>query len=158
MKIYLMHQTHTDIGYTERQEKLEWYHVEYLKQAIVISEAIRSGEKKEWEGFVWNNETHWIIETFFKSVDDSWKERLFDAIKAGHIQLTANFLNMTDLVDESLLKKYLEKAVKFGKSIGVKINTALAQDVNGFGWGYAQALYDTGVRRFYTCVHNHHGF
>ncbi|NLG81048.1 MAG: hypothetical protein GX490_00795 [Bacilli bacterium] len=158
MKIFLMHQTHTDIGYTERQEKLEWYHVEYLKQAIVISEAIRSGEKKEWEGFVWNNETHWIIETFLKSVDDSWKERLFDAIKAGHIQLTANFLNMTDLVDESLLKKYLEKAVKFGKSIGVKINTALAQDVNGFGWGYAQALYDTGVRRFYTCVHNHHGF
>ena len=37
MKIYLMHQTHTDIGYTDRQEKIVKYHIDYLKQAISIN-------------------------------------------------------------------------------------------------------------------------
>ena len=53
MKVYLLHQTHTDIGYTDRQEKIVKFHVDYLKQAIRISERIASGEKPQWEGFVW---------------------------------------------------------------------------------------------------------
>ncbi len=77
-----MHQTHTDIGYTDRQEKLIKYHVDYLKQAVKISEAIAQG-RKEWEGFVWNNETFWILERFLEHTDKSWKERLLKAIHRG---------------------------------------------------------------------------
>jgi len=158
MKIYLMHQTHTDIGYTDRQEKIVKYHIDYLKQAIKISEAIRSGEKKEWEGFVWNNETHWILETFLKNVSKSWEDRLIEAIKAGHIHLMGNYLNVTDLVDNHILRKYLKNATAYGDKIGVKVDTAVSMDINGWGFGYAQAFYDAGIRRFYTCIHNHHGF
>ncbi len=158
MKIYLMHQTHTDIGYTDRQEKIEKYHVDYLKQAIRISEKIRSGAKPEWEGFIWNNETYWIIETFLKHVDKSWENRLIDAIKAGHIRLMGNYLNLTDLVDDLILRKYLKKATDYGKEIGIKVDTAVSMDINGWGFGYSQAFYDAGIRRFYTCIHNHHGF
>lgn len=31
-------------------------------------------------------------------------------------------------------------------------------DINGWGYGYSQALYDSGIKRFYTSIHNHHGF
>ncbi len=157
MKIYLMHQTHTDIGYTDRQEKITKYHVDYLKQAIKISETIAEG-KKAWEGFVWNNETHWIIEKFIEATNKDWLERLIKAINRGHIQLAGNYLNLTDLVDDTILRKYLKKARHFADEHNVRLDSAISMDINGWSWGYADALYDAGIKHFYTCIHNHHGF
>lgn len=157
MKIYLMHQTHTDIGYTDRQEKITLYHIDYLKQAIRMSEAIDSGHKS-WQGFVWNNEMFWIIERFIEATDQTWHERLLNAIKRGHIQLTSNYLNMTDLVDARILNKYLQRAKTFGLNHDVRMDAAISMDINGWSYGYAQAMADAGVRNFYTCIHNHHGF
>ncbi len=157
MKIYLMHQTHTDIGYTDRQEKITKYHVDYLKQAIIISEKIANG-KKEWEGFIWNNETHWIIERFIEATDVTWQKRLIEAIRRGHIQLAGNYLNLTDLVDGDILKIYLQKARDFADTHKVRLDTAISMDINGWSWGYCDAMYDAGIRYFYTCIHNHHGF
>lgn len=158
MKIYLLHQTHTDIGYTDRQEKIVKYHVDYLKQAIRISERIASGEKPEWEGFVWNNETFWILDMFLQYTDDSWEQRLLDAVNRGHIQLTGNYINLTELIDYDVLSKYLNKAKDYSEKNNVTINSAISMDINGWGYGYSQAMYNAGIRRFYTCVHNHHGF
>lgn len=158
MKIYLLHQTHTDIGYTDRQEKIVKYHVDYLKQAIRISERIASGEKPEWEGFVWNNETFWILDMFLKYTDSEWEKRLLDSVKRGHIELTGNYLNLTELVDYDILKKYLNKAKNYSENNDVTINSAISMDINGWGYGYSQAMADAGIKRFYTCIHNHHGF
>lgn len=157
MKIYLLHQTHTDIGYTDRQEKIEKYHIDYLKQAIIISERIEKG-KTEWEGFVWNNETFWILEKFWDNTDETWHKRLLDAINRGHIQLAGNYLNLTELVDFDVLTKYLQNAKRFSETHNVRVDSAISMDINGWGYGYSQALYDAGIKRFYTCIHNHHGF
>ena len=157
MKIYLMHQTHTDIGYTDRQEKITKYHVDYLKQAIEISEKIQAGQK-EWAGFVWNNETHWIIERFLEHTDQSWHERLIAAIKRDDIQLAGNYLNLTDLVDGEILKRFLKKGRAFADQHGLRMDTAISMDINGWSWGYLDAMHDAGIRHFFTCIHNHHGF
>lgn len=158
MKVYIMMQTHTDIGYTDRQEKITRYHIDYLKQAITYSEAIADGSHPEWKGFVWNNESFWIIDKFLKNTDVSWHKRLEAAIKRNHIQVTGNYLNLTDLVDSKALEKQLAKVKNFGEKVGVKINSAVSMDINGWSWGYSQLLYNAGIRRFYTCIHNHHGF
>ncbi len=65
-EIYVIQHTHTDIGYTERQEVIEAFQIDYIKQAIEISEAIYEGDKKEWEGFRWTCETFWAVEKFFR--------------------------------------------------------------------------------------------
>ena len=51
-QIFLIHHSHTDIGYTERQEKLVRYHVDFIKQAIDILNELHQLGKKEYEGFV----------------------------------------------------------------------------------------------------------
>jgi len=158
MKIYLLHQTHTDIGYTDRQEKIVEYHIDYLKQAIIISERITSGEKPEWNGFVWNNETFWILDMFLIHTNKEWEDRLLKAVRRGHIQLTGNYINLTELVDYNILSKYLNKAKQYSSKKDVIINSAISMDINGWGYGYSQAMYNAGIRRFYSCVHNHHGF
>ncbi|MDR4969356.1 MAG: hypothetical protein RG740_07035, partial [Acholeplasmataceae bacterium] len=156
MKIFLMQQTHTDIGYTDRQEKITKFHIDYIKQAIRISEKIDQGFEK-FKGFVWNNESFWIIERFLESTDNQWKQRLLEAINRGHIQLTSNYLNLSDLVDIDILKKYLKKAQQFGEKHQIRIDSAISMDVNGWSYGYLDAMLEAGVKHFYTCVHNHHG-
>ncbi|MFA5067364.1 MAG: hypothetical protein WC339_06530 [Candidatus Izemoplasmatales bacterium] len=158
MKIYLMHQTHTDIGYTDRQEKITKYHIDYLKQAICISEEITSDPNSPYQGFVWNNESFWIIDTFLKNVDNSWKDRLIKAIQRKHIQVTGNYLNLTELVDYHVLEKYIRKAKDFGELTGVQVTSAISMDINGWGIGYPDVFIENGITRFFTSVHNHHGF
>ena len=44
-KIFMIQHTHTDVGYTERQEKVEINQIDYIKQAINMFEEIKSGRK-----------------------------------------------------------------------------------------------------------------
>lgn len=51
--VYLIHHSHTDIGYTERQEKIMRYHYDFIRQAIEILDDIHSGKTTGCDGFVW---------------------------------------------------------------------------------------------------------
>ena len=44
--IYVIHHSHTDIGYTERQERIEQYHVDFIRQALDITEAAQRGSAR----------------------------------------------------------------------------------------------------------------
>lgn len=54
--IFLIHHSHTDIGYTERQEKLMNYHKDFIVQAINILDDIHSGKLQGCQGFKWQCE------------------------------------------------------------------------------------------------------
>ncbi len=156
-KIYLIHHSHTDIGYTERQEKIERFHVDFIKQAIKISEDIQLGKRKEWKGFRWTCESFWGVEKFLKESTPEWKERFVKAIKHGDIEITGNYLNLSELIDYDVLKNMLTKSVDYAKSIDQKLDSAMTADINGYSWGYSQALIDAGIKNFFSCVHTHHG-
>lgn len=156
-KLYVIHHSHTDIGYTDRQEKIERYHIEFIKQAIEISEHARSGAKPEWEGFRWTCETFWAVEKFLERTDSGWRARLEKALRAGDIGLSGTYLNMTELIDGDILARMTRRAVDFGKSIGVNVRSAMTADINGYSWGYAQAMVDAGIENLFSCVHTHHG-
>lgn len=62
--VYLIHHSHTDIGYTERQEKIMRYHYDFIRQAIEILDDIHSGKTTGCDGFVWQCENHWADRKF----------------------------------------------------------------------------------------------
>ncbi|WP_240421361.1 hypothetical protein [Paenibacillus periandrae] len=156
-KIFVIHHAHTDVGYTDRQEKVALYHVDFIKQAIEISEKIRSGERAEWEGFRWTCESFWPVEQFLEQTTTEWHERFKLALQAGHIELTANYLHIVEILDNGIFKACTEKAVDFASSMGLKIDSAMTADLNGYGWGYAQSLADLGIQNLSMCIHTHHG-
>ena len=65
--IEVLHHSHTDIGYTERQELICRYHADFLRQALDILRRIDRGEAKEQRGFRWQCENHWQIENFLSA-------------------------------------------------------------------------------------------
>ncbi|WP_067625132.1 hypothetical protein [Alicyclobacillus acidiphilus] len=155
--LYLIHHSHTDIGYTDRQEKIERYHEDFIRQAITAVELARSGEREEWRGFKWVCETFWPVERFLIRSTDDWRHRFVEALRRREIELSANYLNMTELLDDVLTRQLISKAVDFANSIGVRVSCAMTADINGYGWGFSQALVDAGIVNLFSCVHTHHG-
>ena len=156
-KLCIIHHTHTDVGYTDPQEVIEARQIDFIRQAIEISEAIRDGRKKEWKGFHWVCESFWEVEKFWEQASTEMKERFLKAVSSGDIEITGNYLNLNETIDEETLRHFLGKAQKFSKESGRAVSCAMTADINGYSWGYAQTLYDSGIRNFYTCIHTHHG-
>lgn len=156
-RIFVIHHSHTDIGYTERQERIEQYHVDFIRQAVAISKEIRSGKRDEWKGFKWTCETFWAVERFLNEAADEEKDAFAEAVRQGDIELSGTYLNMTELAGDDLLHSIHAKAAEYGRSIGAPVDSAMTADINGYSWGYAKSLLDAGVQHLFSCIHTHHG-
>lgn len=156
-KVYLIQHTHTDIGYTERQDKIIRYHYDFIRQAMDILDEIHEHGKKEYEGFVWQCENHWQVENFYAMASDAEKKKFEYYVSTGEIGLSGNYLNLTELVSAPVLDASLDRMEQYGIEIGHPITSGMNADINGMAWGYADALYHHGIRSFYSALHPHHG-
>jgi hypothetical protein len=154
--IYLVHHPHTDIGYTDTQDRIERYHVQFLDRVLELRKQMRASDSP-FRGFVWNSECFWSIDRYLARADDAKKRELAEAIKDGTIGLTATWLHFNELIDQPLLNTMLRRAGEYGRSIGVNVDSAFAADINGFSWGYVEALAQAGVKNFLVNLHSHHG-
>lgn len=155
--LYLIHHSHTDIGYTERQEKLMNYHRDFILQAIQILDDIHSGKLKDCEGFKWQCENQWQIENFYANATAEQIEKFEKYVKTGEIGLSGNYLNMTELVDKEVLLSRTMKAKNYGERIGVKVKSGMSADINGYAWGYPDILSECGIENLLCALHPHHG-
>lgn len=155
--IDVIHHSHTDIGYTARQEKIYRDHADYLRQVLCILRRIDAGETDHEKGFCWQCENYWQIENFLKYADDRDRADLVRYIREGRIGLSGSYLNLTDLIDEQVMREHLGYARKWADSAGARMNSAMTADVNGYSAGLPDLLAEAGVTRLYTAVHTHHG-
>ncbi len=156
-KIFVIHHSHTDIGYTERQDKIIRYHYDFIKQAIDTLNGIHRGTIKGAQGFKWQCENYWQVENFYSIADESYKNDFEAYVRSGEIGLSGNYLNMTELVDEHTLNSRLAKMEQYAQARDFTIESGMSADINGFAWGFADSLYDHGVKNFYSALHPHHG-
>lgn len=155
--VYVIQHSHTDIGYTERQDKIIRYHYDFICQAIGILDELHEQGKKELEGFVWQCENYWQVENFYEMADDILKKKFEHYVATGEIGLSGNYLNMTELISSSVLETAFDKMEAYGKQIGHSITAGMCADINGMAWGYGEELYRHGIRSYYSCLHPHHG-
>ncbi len=153
----MIHHSHTDVGYTDRQERIEEYHADFIRQAVEILNKVYLGEKKEWNGFKWNCEGFWGVEQFLKNADSQIINDFEQYVKRGDIGISANYLNLNELINYDILKREIKKSIEYGNLLGIKIDSAMTADINGYSWGYVDALLENGIDNFFTCIHTHHG-
>ena len=149
--VYIVHHSHTDIGYTDLQEKIIANQVEYLRQAVRLCSA------PEHEGFRWNCETWFCVREFLKQAAEQEKQDFFRLMKEGKLGFSANYLNFTDLVDSEMLNDALDEMCAVLDEQGVAHRTAMFADINGISMGQRDALIHHGVEFLYTNIHCHHG-
>lgn len=155
--IFLIHHSHTDIGYTERQDKITAYHCNFIKQAVDILRKADISADSARKGFVWQCENYWQVKAFLARADAEYISDFEKYVREGRIGLSGNYLNLTELVSRDILYSRFAQSREYGERIGVPIKSGMSADVNGFAWGYADALYDNGIENIFSCLHTHHG-
>ncbi len=151
--LLLIHHTHTDIGYTEQQQRIERWQVDFIRQAMDIVRGSRSRQ----DPFRWVCECFRAVEQFSLQADETERAEFIQMLKQGEIGLSANYLNFNELPGLDLLRKVTERARSFANQYQVPLDSAMTADINGFGPGFARALLDNGVENLFTCIHTHHG-
>ncbi len=154
-KVYLIHHTHTDIGYTQLQSRISRFHSSFLDQAIEISKQLR--EDASLSGFRWTNECFWSIEQWLQANDPSRIAELVECIRDDTIGLSATYLHFNELIDDELMRASINRATSFARAHDLPLDAAVSADINGFSWGYSEALAEAGITNLVTSVHTHHG-
>lgn len=150
-KVYVIHHSHTDIGYTDLQERIIDTQINYIRTVLEMM------EKPENRDFRWTCETLFCVEQFLKEADDHEKAALLRLIKDGKIGLSASYFNFTDLVDCPIYQERLLRWSDYFRQHDIKMQTAMIADINGISMGQRDALIKAGVEFLFTNIHCHHG-
>ncbi|MHB9034629.1 MAG: glycoside hydrolase family 38 N-terminal domain-containing protein [Anaerolineae bacterium] len=142
-EIWLVHNTHVDIGYTEPQDVILRKHAEFI--ASVLDYCTASDHLPPGERFCWTCETSWTVKAFLARYPGR-AEEFFNRVREGRIEVTALYLNLTDLYTLNLLEHTTDYALELGRQHGFEVVTAMNDDVNGWPWGLPDLLARCGVR------------
>lgn len=149
--VYIVHHSHTDIGYTDLQERVIDFQVDHIRSALQLLT-----EKENYE-FRWNCETYYCVERFLEQANEEERKLFFDLVREGRIGISATYLNFNDLVDASILKQKTKGMIELFAQQNITVKTAMNADINGISMGQRDALLDNGIEFLFTNIHTHHG-
>lgn len=147
--LYVLHGSHTDLGYTDTQEKMKAHHVSFIREALELT--------KRYPGFVWNCETYLGVENFLEQATEEEKKAFVQAVQAGSIGISGNYLNITDLIPLDVQNAVMDRYQAQWKALGLRVRSAMTTDIDGYGWGFSDVLYDHGITRLLSNLNPDHG-
>ena len=154
-RIFCIHQSHLDIGYTDPQNLVLRHQAAYLDAALDLVTAT-SGAPDDAR-FRWNVESTWPLEHWLATRPVSARRTFFDAVRAGLIEICALPFNMhTEAYSIDELARQLTMAESLREQHGVDVVTAMQTDVPGATIGLLNLLTDAGVR-YLSVAHNYAG-
>ena len=143
--VYLVHHSHTDIGYSHLQAEVEKIQNNNIWKALELID--RTKDYPEGSRFVWNVESLWAVENFLGIASEQDKQRFIAAVKSGSIALSANYANlMTGLCTPEEMHWIVEYADSLRAWYDLPITMAMQTDVPGMSWSMVDAYAAHGIR------------
>ncbi|MET3608764.1 glycoside hydrolase family 38 C-terminal domain-containing protein [Mucilaginibacter rubeus] len=145
--MYILPHSHVDIGYTNTQAKVLKLHMDNIDEAIDLAK--KTANYPVEARYKWTTEAIWVVDNYLKAADEAKKERFWDAVKKGWINLDGAYGNInTSMTDSYQLMQMFAKSQKLAKANGVEIHTMFQGDVPGASWGLAAQSEQTGIKYF----------
>lgn len=143
-KIFIVHHTHVDFGYTgDRVDVLN----DLVNMIDVADDLIvKSRRRPKPEQFRWVHEGSWPVLEYLRRNGSSKAKRMFENIRGGQAEFTALCVNPTDLFDEEQFQWSLDLAVDLAKKEKLPLDTAMFSDCPGIPWSVADMLAERGVK------------
>ena len=154
-EVYLIHHSHTDIGYTHSQPVVLELHQRFIELALDAADGTQSWPEEC--RFKWTCEVTGITVPWWKQASEGDRTRFRAAVQRGQFEVAGLQWNLTPLVDDRMLLKLLEP-VHYLREQGLPVRSAMNSDVNGAPWGLVDALLDYGIESFSMGVNEHYGY
>jgi hypothetical protein len=153
--IYLVHHTHTDIGFTNDQPVFWEMQYRFIDEALRLID--RSADFPEESRFRWTVETTCGLDAWLKTAPSRDIDRLVVADKAGYIEVMAMQTNNTPLLNNAQLIESLQPIHRLRRDLGLDIRYAMNCDINGQNWTMTDTLLDAGIEGFSMAINHHFG-
>lgn len=152
--IYLLHHTHTDIGYTHDQPVVWELHRRFIDRAIDLAERDQAVDAPH--AFRWTCEALGPVLHWWQLADDPRRARFLRLAQAGRIEVTAMFTHQLPVAD-TLANIDLLQHVARARDLGIPVRHALSCDINGHNWPLVDALLDAGIETLTMAVNEFNG-
>ena len=141
--VYLVQHVHTDIGYTRPQTEIMPEHLRFIDYALDFCDL--TDDYPDDAKFRWTCEVSWAVREYLKRRPQSQIERLKKRVSEGRIEIAGMYLHMSEIATENALAASLQPLREI-KALGLPVQTAIQNDVNGIGWCMADYLSSIGVK------------
>ncbi len=145
--VYVVQFAHFDPGYTDLPSNVMAEYLGFLDDVVAWCE-----QTTDWPDeakFRYVVEQSWVAHHYVRHRPPEMVERFVRCCRAGQIELTAFFANMTsDLLGAEEAARLLYPAFEFTRRYGIPIRVAEHNDVPGMAWSLATALVEAGIKYF----------
>ena len=144
-KVYLVHHTHFDIGYTDLPEEVVQQHVCNIDHAIRLAQ--------ENPVFRWTLESGSFVEYYLSRRSPEAGEALLSLLRSGQFEVEAlNMQMLTETAGSAELVRNVSITVESGRRNGYKVETAMLDDIGGYASYLPSILSQYGVKYFVAGV------
>ncbi|MDR3183217.1 MAG: hypothetical protein LBT89_09925 [Planctomycetaceae bacterium] len=144
-ELYLIHQTHLDIGYTHTQQDVLKRQVQSLRDALKYIEETKNypDEAK----FRFHPEGMWAVEQFLKEATAEEKAAFIKAAKSRDLHIDGMYAQaMTGMYNDEELFELFGGAVRFCRENGIELDSVMQTDVPGYTWGLVTVMAQNGIK------------
>ncbi len=139
-RVYIVPTVHTDIGYTDLQDRVMARHADNTLQALAMAD--------KYPCFNWDFETFWQLDCFLRAHPDKTEE-VFRYLRSGRMGLSAFFGNMlTGLCSHEALNRATLNARNLANQGGFDFQSVILDDVPGAIGSLPMILANSGIKYF----------
>ncbi len=143
--VYLIPQSHVDIGYTDIKDKVLEFHKNNIDYAIKLARETKN--YPEGSRFRWNVEVLWPVEEYLND-NNVWKRnRFIMAVKKGWINLDGSYSSInTSISNSEQLLHLFEYGQYLRDKYKLPVSSAQQVDLPGMSWGIVPAMNQTEMK------------
>jgi hypothetical protein len=153
--LYFIHHSHTDIGYTHDQPIVFDLHGRFLDEALHLVD--KYSDRESDGAFRWTVETTYVLYRWLQQASAQQIDRFKALERAGRIEVTGMFGNLTPLLDTDQLVETFQLLRPLRDDFGFTIRNAMNCDVNGENWPLVDLLLDVGIEGLTMAINTHFG-
>lgn len=154
-RIYLISNTHTDIGYTDHQDTVFRQHLGFIDQAIELGEA--TADYPEEARYKWTCEVTSFVERYFHARPASQIDRFLALHRRGQMAVAGMQYHWTPLLSTAAMLRSLLPVQRLRERYGLEISAGMQCDVNGVSWLWADLLPAIGINTLTMSINMHRG-
>jgi len=138
-KIFLIHHTHMDIGYTDLPIEVMDQHLNHLDKALLLCQNNKD--------YFWTIESAYLVRDYLRNRPKECRDKLLHALKQGRMELQAfETQSLTELLSADELFRCVEYACSLADEHGFKVKSAMINDIGGYAGRIPTVLDFHGVR------------
>ena len=140
--IFILHHTHVDFGYTGARDQVCDELVGMVDQVTDLVNS--SDDRPDPARFRWVHEVSWPVLEYLRRGGER-RHELFDQIRAGRVELTAMYVNPTDLLDREMFEVSTDFACRLAREHDLPLDTAMFCDCPGIAWSIPDILAERDI-------------